>query len=261
MNKKIIIAAVGGVVGGLAGGFALGYFSTRAKFRNEAEAEIGAMRQWAFSVRKEDYPDPEAAVKALHPEGTLGTPIFDNLSEEYGAGFLKQQTEDALGKEEVTEEEVSDFANEIKGFESIGALKTPYQTMFEGEPINPDDHDEEPQNVEIDTNKPYIISIDEWARGDLEFPQPTLTYYEGDDKLTDEHNRPIDADDVDSIVGIENLTKFGTLSKDENVLYIRNIPRRIDAEIVRDPGTYQEVVLGIKPNKSTVQKMREDAQD
>ncbi|ADD80961.1 gp070 [Rhodococcus phage ReqiPepy6] len=111
-----------------------------------------------------------------------------------------------------------------------------------------DTHGRHPDTEELDTSMrgngdPYILSRQEFEDCDLDYDQNTLTYYEGDNVLTDERNVPIN-NGVISIIGGEQNLRFGHWSDDANVLYIRNDRLSVDFEIVRSMGTYAEEVLG-----------------
>lgn len=107
-----------------------------------------------------------------------------------------------------------------------------------------------------DTSKPYVISYEEFAEEHDEFSKTTITYYEGDDTLCDEREEPIP--DFAYYVGDDALTRFGDMSHDKNVVYVRNENISIDFEVVRDQGLYSRVVLGMEPpeKKPKVRKMK-----
>lgn len=89
---------------------------------------------------------------------------------------------------------------------------------------------------------PYVLTNEEFLAGEKDYPQTTLTYYEGDDVLTDERDQPIN--DTDGTVGNPNLLKFGYGSKDNNIVFVRNDRLTLEFEIVRSQGKYAEQVLG-----------------
>ena len=107
-----------------------------------------------------------------------------------------------------------------------------------------------------DTNRPFILSAREFEEGELDYSQNTLMYYEGDDVLTDERDQPIHH--LQKIVGAENL-KFGEMSDDPNIVYIRNNELEVDFEVCRSKGTFTEEVLGFTEpsNKPRPRKFRE----
>lgn len=86
--------------------------------------------------------------------------------------------------------------------------------------------------------KPYLIKPDEFGEA-YGYERVSLTYY-ADGVLTDEYDDPIEC--VDEVVGLESLEHFGDNEEDPDTVYVRNDFFRIDYEIMRDLGTYKEVV-------------------
>lgn len=85
-----------------------------------------------------------------------------------------------------------------------------------------------------DVEKPYMITVDEYAELD-DYNTESLYYFE-DGVLTDESENIID--DVEDIVGEEALTKFDEEEVDS--VYVRNDARKTDYEILRDMGNYYD---------------------
>lgn len=75
-----------------------------------------------------------------------------------------------------------------------------------------------------------IISLSEYANDDMGFEAVTLHYYD-DDVLTDENDIPIDR--PEQLIGEDALVSFGEFSDDEDVVYVRNTPKKALYEIVR----------------------------
>ena len=90
---------------------------------------------------------------------------------------------------------------------------------------------------------PYVIHKDEYFNNERDYEQITLTYFEGDDVLSDSNDTPID--DQDAMVCLGNLGKFGHGSGDPNVVYVRNVELELEIEIVHSDGLYSEEVHGI----------------
>lgn len=95
------------------------------------------------------------------------------------------------------------------------------------------------------SDKPYIISNEEFEDAELEYTQNTLTYYQGDAVLTDEHDQPVP---INTVIHESNL-QFGNASGDKNVVYIRNDKLEVDFEVVQDLGYYTAEVLGVPPRE------------
>jgi hypothetical protein len=90
--------------------------------------------------------------------------------------------------------------------------------------------------------RPYLITVDEHTANEDEYEQSTLTFYEGDDTLTDSRDKPIPEPDL--VVGDDNLLRFGVASGDPNVVYVRNDKLKMDFEILRSSGKFTVEVLG-----------------
>ena len=83
-----------------------------------------------------------------------------------------------------------------------------------------------PEGTEMAENKPYVISPDEFGENE-DYDTISLTYY-GGDKI----------EDVDDVVGMESLTRFGEYEDDS--IFVRNDRLRCDYEILMDERTYSE---------------------
>jgi hypothetical protein len=110
---------------------------------------------------------------------------------------------------------------------------------------NDDDWDMEAELERRTDEAPYILHVEEFVNDELGFSQSTLTYYEGDDILTDEKDVPIY--DKTNVVGD---LRFGYGSGDPNVVYIRCPKLRAEFEVLRDQGSYAFEVLGVDVEQS-----------
>jgi len=104
-----------------------------------------------------------------------------------------------------------------------------------------DDWDYEVEKRNRDSTAPYVLHKDEFYGEELGFTQHTYTYFDGDDILADEEDKPIY--NHETIVGD---MRFGHGSGDNKVVYIRNEKRKEEYEIVKDPGLYSVEVLGLE---------------
>lgn len=90
--------------------------------------------------------------------------------------------------------------------------------------------------------KPRVISPDEFGEQDG-YDEISLTYY-ADKVLTDDHDHPMDADEIEATVGKNSLLHFGEYEPD--AVFVRNDRLKADYEILLDSHTYAEV-LAKKP--------------
>lgn len=101
-------------------------------------------------------------------------------------------------------------------------------------------YDEEVDMSERGNGRPYILTRQEWQDSEPNYHQSTLTYYEGDNVLTDDQEQPISGRDFNNVVGDEGNLRFGHGSEDMNVVYIRNDQLEIDFEVVRSLGRFAD---------------------
>lgn len=137
-----------------------------------------------------------------------------------------------LGGEEDEEETINVFAREVTASDTLP------QAMIDAR----------------DSDKPYVITQDEFTDSELGHQQETLTFYADDNVLADEQDMPID--DVPRVVGDEALASFGVGSGDSRVVYVRNERISMDYEIVLHDGNYGEIVHGIIPETPRARRQR-----
>lgn len=103
------------------------------------------------------------------------------------------------------------------------------------------DHwDYEAERSNRKAGEPYVIHVDEYMNDEMNYEnQSTLTWYEKDQILTDSHDKPI----YNATETVGEL-KFGHGSGDPNVVFVRNERTKAEYEILRDPGSYTETVMG-----------------
>ncbi len=100
---------------------------------------------------------------------------------------------------------------------------------------NYESNSEKEENEEDeDMYVPEVIAPEEsWEQ---DYPTITLTYYEEDGVLTDDHNKIIT--NADELVGPDFVQHFGEYEEDS--VYIRNSKLKVHYEILRDYGAYSD---------------------
>lgn len=100
---------------------------------------------------------------------------------------------------------------------------------------------EKPKKPEI--KPPYVISLDQFLSGvEQGYEANLLTYYQGDDILADVEDNIAPENTVERVIGRENLEKFGEMSSQDTIVYIRHEAIKQDFEVHRNPGSYAEIV-------------------
>lgn len=95
--------------------------------------------------------------------------------------------------------------------------------------------EKEKEEDEEDVEKPYVIAPEEtWEQ---EYPTITLTYYEGNNVLADDHDKIIG--NVAELVGEDFAEHFGEY--EDNCVYVRNDAMGVYYEILKDYGSHPEI--------------------
>lgn len=238
MNRELM-KLVGSAVVGLAIGATVGTLVTRhilsQRYELRTQEEIESVRRQYQLLRKE----------GIEPRDLL-------------TGRAERERERLAGKEKA-EEIISKMG--YTGEEETPPAEDEGLSYTEVVPTE-DELDEDAQLLKEMKEKrgyehPYIITIDEYMEPYEDHEKESLRYFDEDDVLTDDREEVLP--EVDYLVGVDNLTKFGLFSKDKNTLYVRNERSEVDFEIILDKRSYMEVVAGFRePKPPRNLKMRED---
>ena len=94
----------------------------------------------------------------------------------------------------------------------------------------------EPVEKEVDdVERPYVISPEEFD--EIGYNLVSLTYY-ADKKLVDDL-KEVEIENVDEIIGLDNLNTFGQYEDDS--VFVRNDKTKTDYEILLDTRTWAEL--------------------
>lgn len=213
-----------------------GYFLLKKKlekqFEEQLNRELDEMRLFYARVRKEGaYATPESAAEALGvKEATEAHKSYDTVQ----AG------------EEITEEQLVALRERMKrGGPSTDEVDVEIEVrsnIFTERSIAEFDLEQERSKRASNPETPFVISKDEYFEGEPSYVNTTITWYEGDGILADERDVPVE--NVDALIGEDNLLRFGYGSGDPNIVYIRNTKNQVDFEVVRSTGEYANEVAG-----------------
>lgn len=230
---------------GTIGGFAIGYFWAKSvlttKYEALADSEIAEMKEHynakhrALDSEREKL-DKLRTLDVKKEKETLDTVVEDLKYRTDGEGrvpYHQMNDEDSSAPEAVTN--VTNIFNQP-------------QPEVEAEW----DYAEETKTRNADI--PYVIHKDEYTESVDGYEQHTLTYFEGDDVLSNERDQVIE--DQDGTIGLGNLSKFGKGSGDPNIVYIRNESMKVDIEIVHSDGKFATEVHGFQNDELQHSSMR-----
>jgi hypothetical protein len=243
-NKiSILVAAFMTFAGGALLGYLIAKKRTEAKYARLMEKEIEKAKEF-YSARQKI--------------GEFADPV--KLAEKYVQGTemeeLRELTRDYRSDEDNVEgEEVKDTEESEEGV--VVVSNDPLQVFTSEEPDPNWNYEAEIRNRTEEA--PYVISHDEFMASEKDYSQSVLTYYESDDVLADEQDKPVE--NTDRVVGDYNLQRFGHGSKDNNVVYIRNEVLEHEFEVIRNRGSYVEQVLGFISHSARRRPLRKFRSD
>lgn len=240
-NNPVTLVVVGalGVVAGAAGGYFFAKRQLRSFYEDLATQEIAEAKEFYSNLNKVG-PTGEPLTPLEVMEQRHGTEAAAEALAEYQG---RQAVEKVLAEEGgLPPGEPYDEVIDEQQIEKIETQLHESRNVFKDPTF---DLEEEKQYRTSD--KPYIITHDEFFEAELEFDTSRVTYYELDDTLTDEHDKPIT--DVNGTIGDDHLVRFGSGSKDNNIVYIRNEKLQCDYEVVKSTGSYLEEVLGMEADQ------------
>lgn len=226
---SLSLVGIGGFLLGGAAGLALGNLSN--------------------ADRDGDYLDYDINLSNADIDGDY----LDSMSEQGYKRRVRELYSDASNSAKELLEESYSYEDDIE--DDVEIIEHRKMTL-----INQDGDEVEMVNTTeglIEVKDPYIISEDEYMypTSFVEFERNTLIYYEGDDTLTTDRDEVI-ITDIEEIVGSSALTSFGTMSGNKDVVYVRNVRIGADFEILRESGSYQELVLGLSDEDVEYEKAK-----
>lgn len=279
MNKNIIITAVASAVGGAAVGSAITYRVVHKKAEKKAQAfadeQIQNVKDTYKLLRKEPpYDNPVTAVKAYNDRLDELQYLSSN-AEEAAIIAANEAAEEAVEEAKEAVDELVETIDEVEEGHIGEFLVTDEEAEAAQNPVVRNIFDEArrrsaqieaelgPDQFDAlktrDAQAPFRISTDEFMDDENNFSKITITYFEGDDVLVDERESVIP--DIDGVIGRETLQHFGEDSDSKDTVFVRNERLQTDFEVVRETGTYTQMVLGVrdfKDSRPKIRKMRDD---
>jgi len=222
MNGKQIGALLAVGAAAFSGGVALGHFLAQKKVQEKIDAEYN--RIWHEELEKKRDQQNTLSVQEVIEE--VNPAIFKPVAATEEE--IRQITEVELVSVDI-HPEPSLVGGEITSVRRI------FDDVIPGWNWNEELNAREGQSI-------YIVTHSEYHGDDLEgFTQGTLTYYQGDDMLTDELNVPV----VPYRKFVGSCLNFGHGSGDPEIVYIRNETEKMEWEVILDTGRYEVEVLGM----------------
>jgi hypothetical protein len=238
MDKRILVTALVSAIGGGIAGGAITYLTVKKTFAERAQRDIDDVKA-AYAERYEKQ-----------------APLYSNMP-----GEADEVVTTPVGTiKRVDLIEAQEFVRKL-GYQTVPVDENTQESSVNVYAITPDENlGEEVENpllIGYDreklraAHKPYLISHEEFHNTETEWDKSSIIYYEGDDVLTDEGDRPVD--NIEYLVGEKHLEFFGIRSGgDKNQVFVRNPQISTDFEITRNSGDYTVMVLGIPKGSEKV---------
>jgi hypothetical protein len=234
VTRQIDVRAVGLFLGGAGFGLAIGFFFGYRFNREKIRAEAFKESEIELDKLREVYQQKEKARQEK--------PSVSDLMREKGYA-------ETVIEERPLKPPVPIMQRPIEERSYAGNPAAPFAKRTEdGEKSKDDGWDYPKELSQRSPDRPYIIHQDEFSLNDSGYQQVTYSYYAGDDVFTDEYGTVLN--NVDNLIGLDNLKYWGHGADDFNVLYIRNSQIELEFEVCRTPASYEEEVLGLNNDKT-----------
>jgi len=144
----------------------------------------------------------------------------------------------------VADKPIEEYASDV-----VAALEAETtSTIWDPETMAKNESDAAAAMPDPDPDNPYVITYAEFFNDEIhKDSKVSVIYFEEDDQVADEEGQLVNS--VDQLIGRDNLEHFGLGSNDRNVVYIRNQKMGIDIEVVKDKRSFQQTILGVRPEK------------
>lgn len=230
MNGKQIGALLGVGAAAFSGGVALGHFLAQKRVQAEIDAELNKIWHEQLEEKRARL-TVEEVIKEVNP--AITRPVVATEDE------VRQITEAKLESVSLVTNEDGSAPGHIISVDSpvpgMSYQKRIFDEVIPGWDYNAELNAREGQKI-------YILTHSEFHGEEMEgYTQGTLTYYQGDDMLTDELGVPI----VPYRKFVGTCLNFGHGSGDPEIVYIRNETEKMEWEVILDTGRYEEEVLGL----------------
>jgi hypothetical protein len=227
MNGKQIGALLAVGAAAFSGGVALGHFLAQKKVQEKIDAELN--RIWHEDLeKKRKQLTVEDVIKEVNP--AIFKPVAATEEE---IAMIADAEPRTITKGVIDSLNIHPASSLVGG--EIKSVKRIFDDVIPGWNWNEELNAREGQSI-------YIVTHSEFHGDELEgYTSGTLTYYQGDDMLTDELGVPV----VPYRKFVGSCLNFGHGSGDPEIVYIRNETEKMEWEVILDTGRYEEEVLGL----------------
>lgn len=226
-----IVAAVVAVAGLAIGGF-IGYKLAEKKvgkeFDERFEKEIEKMKE--YSAKKVAY----SAKKVANGDAPSVVMKPENVQNSTPEAFIKDYNETPV---RFHKDDKLAASPDISKIVERGEVKV--QNIF----VNGEALDESVDYDDPGDGLPRLISSQEFDENLDDYEQIAMTYFEGDGVLIEQDSER-EVENVEDLIGEDNLHRFGANKRFPNTIHIRNDEENLLFEITLIRGRYSKHILG-----------------
>lgn len=263
--NTVVKVAIGFVAGAVTGGVGT-YFGLRSKFARETQKEINEYRE----VARERIRAANEFVDKMTKEEQNSEENYETAANSYdkfvdytsyydGESAVKTEYCDIRSELNVVSQSFKDkdfdkHMAEREHPEEEGYYDLPLGVIEEDldEELDNDEKVETLRQAREDEKLPYPIDAAEFHNTQQWYEKITLTYFDGNDILTDDREDPIE--NPEEFVGTDYKKLFGAMDEDEpDIVMIRNDRNGCDYEICRVSASYVGAYEEEMPGQSVVE--------
>lgn len=270
MHRAIVIAGVS-MVSAAAGAWA-GYEFARNKLSKELdeilEEEIAKIKSEYRLTIKADYPTAKEAAEALLEDAAAAATNTEEISTEDLERVAKGLRYDNMFQGKVRDDLPAKVHDAVFGTPPEPRNEIIFAEVADEMDMTPEEPEEVSEVARVQAaapkkTRPYAISRDDFFHSEDDYDQVQWTYFvggaPGEETMIDAADNVVT--DVHAMIGLSNLNRFGELSGDPNILYVRNDKLGLDFEIALHTGSAAETVAGFPDPRRRKPNRRQDADE
>ena len=230
--NTIVKVALGFVAGAVTGGVGT-YFGLRSRFARETQNEINEYRE----VARQRIRAANEFVDKMTKEKKKSEEDYDKVANSYDkfidyTSYYDEERCDLRSELNAVSQAVKDDAFD----EHMAEREYPEEDEDLDEELDNEEKIESLRKAQEDQKVPYIIDAAAFHNTQQWYEKITLTYFEGNDVLTDDREDPID--NPEELVGVDYKKFFGIDEDEPDIIFVRNDCNGCDYEICRVPASY-----------------------
>lgn len=230
--NTIVKVALGFVAGAVTGGVGT-YFGLRSRFARETQKEINEYRE----VARQRIHAANEFVDKMTKEEKKSEEDYDKSANSYDK-FVDYTSYYDKERCDLRDElnAVSQIVKDEDFDKHMAEREHPEEEEYLDEELDNEEKIESLRKAREDQKLPYPIDAAAFHNTQQWYEKISLTYFEGNDVLTDDREDPID--NPEELVGVDYKKFFGIDENEPDIVFVRNDCNGCDYEICQVPASY-----------------------